>query len=75
MIVLQKLSGKEVMINSDLIECIEASPDTVITLVTGNRYVVKQSPEEVVQRVLEFKKKIFSERGHVAPDWIGMKKV
>jgi flagellar protein FlbD len=43
-----------------LIETIEALPDTTITLINGRKYIVKESAEEVVQRVIEYKRKIFN---------------
>lgn len=58
MIKVNRLNGKEFVINADLIECIEATPDTVITLTTGNKYVVQQSLDEVIAMVLDYKKEI-----------------
>lgn len=75
MIILRKLSGKEVVLNAELIEAIESTPDTVITLVTGNRYIVKDSPQEVIERVVEFKSRIMRDKGTIAPDWQNLKKV
>lgn len=60
MIKLQKLNGAELIVNADLIESVEAAPDTVINLATGNRYLVKNSVEEVVAKVVEYKQKIHS---------------
>ncbi|SHE94722.1 flagellar protein FlbD [Caldanaerobius fijiensis DSM 17918] len=58
MIKVNRLNGKEFVINADLIECIEATPDTVITLTTGNKYVVQQSLDEVIEMVLNYKRQI-----------------
>ncbi|MBI4368726.1 MAG: flagellar FlbD family protein [Elusimicrobia bacterium] len=74
MIVLRKLTGKEISINPDLIESIEASPDTVVTLVTGNRYVVKDSVDEVIDKVVAFRQKIMSEMGRPGQGWMALKK-
>ncbi|MBI4801260.1 MAG: flagellar FlbD family protein [Elusimicrobia bacterium] len=60
MIKLQKLNGVDVIVNADLIESIEAAPDTVINLATGNRFLVKNSVDDVVAKVVEYKKKIHS---------------
>lgn len=60
MIKLQKLNGAEIIVNADLIESVEAAPDTVINLATGNRYLVKNSVEEVVAKVVEYKQKVHS---------------
>ena len=51
MIVLTRLSGKEFALNSDLIERVESTPDTVITLVDGTKYVVAEGVDVVVQDV------------------------
>ena len=42
-------------LNADLVESIEANPDTVLTLVDGRRIVVADSPEEVADRIVEFR--------------------
>ncbi|MEK6544899.1 MAG: flagellar FlbD family protein [Elusimicrobiota bacterium] len=74
MIVLKKLNGKDIVINAEIIETIEAAPDTVITLVTGNRYIVKDSTEEVRAKVIEFKREIWRDSGRVTQDWMRMEK-
>lgn len=53
MIVVHRLThpGEPLYLNSDLIQTIEATPDTVITLQNGSKLVVDESPEEVVQRI------------------------
>jgi len=55
-IVLRKLNGQEFILNADLIEAVEANPDTKIKLYTGNFYVVKNSVDEVVQMAVEYRK-------------------
>lgn len=59
MIKVTRLNGTETVINADLIESVEATPDTVISLTTGHRYVVSESVEEVVARVLEYRQACF----------------
>ena len=44
--------------NSDLIEQVEVTPDTVLTLVTGQKMMVLESPNEVVRKVIEFRRAI-----------------
>lgn len=46
------------MVNCDLIEALEATPDTVVTLISGNKLLVRDSLEEVQARIIEFKRKI-----------------
>ncbi len=45
-------------LNADLVESIEATPDTVLTLVDGRRIVVADTPEEVAERIVEFRASI-----------------
>jgi flagellar protein FlbD len=51
MITLTRLSGSVFALNSDLIERVDATPDTVVTLVDGKKYVVTESLEEIVDSV------------------------
>lgn len=51
MITLTHLKGEKIVLNADLIESLEATPDTVITLTTGKRIVVRESVPEVAKRV------------------------
>ncbi len=60
MIKLTNLSGKMFVLNCDFIETIESNPDTVIKLFNDKKYVVKESIDEVISRVVEYKKEIFS---------------
>jgi flagellar protein FlbD len=54
----KKLNQEEIVVNADLIEYIEANPDVVITLTTGNKIVVRETMEEVVKKVIEYKSAI-----------------
>ena len=67
MITLKKLNGMEIVINAELIETLEAAPDTVITLVTGNRFIVKDTVKEVIVKVTEYRKVVFSGRKAINP--------
>jgi uncharacterized protein YlzI (FlbEa/FlbD family) len=55
MILLRRLNNAVIGLNADLIERIDATPDTVITLVDGKKYVVAETPEEVVERIVAFR--------------------
>ncbi len=59
MIRLHRLNGQEVVVNAELIETVEGHTDTVIGLATGNRFVVKETVSEVVQRVVEYRKTVY----------------
>ena len=58
MITLHRLNGKEFVLNAEQIKFIESTPDTIITLaLEDEKFMVKESVEEVVQKVIEYKKK------------------
>lgn len=58
MIQLTRLNGKSIVVNSDLIEFIENAPDTVITLVTGEKVVVTETTEEIFERIVIFRRRL-----------------
>lgn len=58
MIRLTRLNHSPLVLNSDLIEHIEVTPDTVISLTTGQKIMVLETAEEVVERVIEFRRAI-----------------
>jgi flagellar protein FlbD len=58
MIWLTRLNRVPLVLNSDLIEHIDVTPDTVITLTTGQILRVRESAGDVVQRILEFRRRI-----------------
>ncbi len=60
MINLTRINDISFTLNSDLIETIEEVPDTVITLTTGKKIVVKESRQNVIALVKDFKKEIFN---------------
>jgi flagellar protein FlbD len=61
MIELTKLNDVKFSINPELIEVVETTPDTVITLTTGKKLIVKESRQEVKNLVLCYKRAIFAE--------------
>lgn len=60
MIEVTRLRGAKIIINAELVECIEETPDTVITLTSGKKLVVSESGKEIVDLVINYKKKIHS---------------
>jgi len=58
MIALHRLNNQPIMINPDLIESLEATPDTVVTLTSGNKLVVRDSMDDVREKIIEFKRRI-----------------
>ena len=63
MIQLTRLNRVPIILNSDLIEHIEVTPDTVITLTNGQRFMVLESANDVVERVISFRRKILKSGG------------
>jgi flagellar protein FlbD len=62
MIRLTRLNHVSMVLNSDLIEHIDVTPDTVITLTTGEILRVRETAEEVVERVVKFRRRILAAR-------------
>ena len=55
MILLSRLNGQQIAVNADLIERAEETPDTVLTLVDGTKYVVAESVQDVIDRVRHYR--------------------
>jgi flagellar protein FlbD len=55
MLALTRLNGHRFFVNGDLIKYSEAAPDTVLALVTGEKLVVTESPEEVMRAMLDYR--------------------
>lgn len=60
MILLSRLNGTELGLNADLIERVEATPDTVITLIDGTKYVVSEPAREVVALIVDFRARVIA---------------
>lgn len=58
MIHLRMINGTEIVLNSDLIEFMEATPDTVISLSSGKKMLVRESVSEIIDKVVEFQARI-----------------
>jgi flagellar protein FlbD len=58
MIVLHRLNGTEFVLNDHHIETIEETPDCVITLTNDRKYIVTESAEEIISKIVEYHKKI-----------------
>lgn len=64
MIRLTRINHAPFILNSELIEHVETTPDTVISLTSGQKYVVTESAEEVVEKVIEFRRRV---QAHAEP--------
>ncbi len=60
MIYLTRLNGEKIILNTDLIEFMEKTPDTVVTLTTGKKFVVREPVNEIVDNINWLKRKQFS---------------
>lgn len=58
MIEVTRLKGTRIIINAELIEVVEQTPDTVITLTSGKKFIVSESASEIMELVIEYKRKI-----------------
>ena len=61
MIRLTRLGGQALYLNCDLIEFMEATPDTIIVMTSGKRVIVIEQPAEVVKRIVEYRRRIVAE--------------
>jgi len=53
-ITVTRFNGSEFVLNADLIRTVEAMPDTKITLINGDHFLVRETPKEIVERVMEY---------------------
>lgn len=60
MIELTRINELPIIVNAELIEFVEKTPDTLVSLTTGKKLMVRESVEEVVQKVTDFKRSIVS---------------
>lgn len=61
MIEVTKINGQKILVNSDLIEVVEETPDTVMSLTTGRKIIVKESRQDVKNLVKLYRKDIFAD--------------
>jgi flagellar protein FlbD len=59
MIRVTRINHVPLVLNADLIEHVEVTPDTVITMTTGQKFVVLESTDDVIRKVIEFRREIF----------------
>ena len=60
MITVTRLNDQELIVNADLIEFVESIPDTIITLTTGKKIMVKEKPQDVIDKIVDFRRASFS---------------
>ncbi|MEB3237721.1 MAG: flagellar FlbD family protein [Candidatus Sericytochromatia bacterium] len=60
-----RLNDQVIVVNADLVESLEATPDTVVTLTTDRKYVVRESVDELIERIIAYR------RACASPSWLG----
>lgn len=60
MIEVTRFNDSKFMVNAELIQTVEETPDTVVTLTTGTKFIVKDSCEEIKEKVIAYKRRIFA---------------
>jgi flagellar protein FlbD len=75
MIQLTRLNGNPMVLNSDLIKTAEASPDTMLTLINGEKLIVREDCTEVTERVLAYRARLLAAVSRRLPDYGDVQRV
>ena len=75
MIELTRLNGTPIVLNSDLIKIAEASPDTMLTLINGEKLIVREKTAEVVERVLVYRARLLANVARSLPTFGDMEQI
>lgn len=67
MIIVSRLNGERFGINAEQIERVEEMPDTVVTLIEGKKYLIRESLEDVIERVVAYRAKVLRS-SYASPD-------
>ena len=67
MIQLTRLNNQPLVVNSDLISFIENKPDTVLTLITGEKVVVRESTEQILDLIVDYRRRLLTCNGTIVP--------
>jgi flagellar protein FlbD len=57
MIFITRPNGSKIYINPELIQTVESTPDTIVTLVSNKKLIVKDTPQEIAERFIEYRRK------------------
>lgn len=66
MITLTRLSGSKFVLNADLIERIDATPDSVVTLIDGKKYVVAEALEQIIDQIRTYRAEVIAVSAHLS---------
>ena len=61
MIEVTRINGTKIMINSDIIEMMEETPDTVITLTNGHKYIAGEKTSQIKESIVSFRREIYKD--------------
>ncbi|MFP5235839.1 MAG: flagellar FlbD family protein [Acidobacteriota bacterium] len=75
MIELTRLNGNPILLNSDLIKTAEASPDTMLTLINGEKLIVRESCEDVLDRVIDYRAGLLAAVARRLPTGVDLQRV
>jgi flagellar protein FlbD len=75
MIELTRLNGNPMVLNSDLIKTAEASPDTMLTLITGEKLIVRETCAEVMERVMHYRARLLAAVARRLPPGVNLERV
>jgi flagellar protein FlbD len=75
MIELTRLNGTPIVLNSDLIKTAEASPDTMLTLINGEKIIVRETRDEVIERILEYRARLLALVSRRLPSYDALQRV
>ena len=67
MITITKLNGQKLTINCELILAVEKTPDTTISMTTGDKYIAVESIEDITRMVIDYKRKLYFVNSAVTP--------
>jgi flagellar protein FlbD len=75
MIEVTRLNGNPMLLNSDLVKTAEASPDTMLTLITGEKLIVRETCAEVLERVLDYRARLLASVARKLPPGVNLERV
>ena len=75
MIEVTRLNGNPMLLNSDLIKTAEASPDTMVTLITGEKLIIRETCAEILERVLDYRARLLASVARRLPPGVNLERV
>lgn len=75
MIELTRLNGNPMVLNSDLLKTAESSPDTMLTLINGEKMIVRETCDEVMERIVEYRARLLASVARRLPAGVDLQRV